>query len=285
MNRILTSSIAALALGICTPAAFAEHGGGHGGGGGHAGGGGSRGGGMAMHGGGGFHGGGVATRGGGGSFHGGGGAFRTGSSRSFAATPSRSFATEPPRSYATVSPRSVSAPRNFNRNTITATGAAGRYGGRATTPTMAFGGRGFANRGYSGGGRLADIPAGVSRGWDRGHHHHWNNHDYGWDGGSGGWVILDNGYYDSPYYADSGYDYPYATDTYTAYTAPAYNYSGGSVSADVQDALAQNGFYNGPIDGIVGPQTREAIAEFQRSHGLPVTGRISGSLLRALGIS
>jgi len=56
--------------------------------------------------------------------------------------------------------------------------------------------------------------------------------------------------------------------------------------AAVQNALAVSAY--GPItaDGVVGPQTREAIMRFQRDHGLPETGEINDGLvveLRAAG--
>ncbi len=37
---------------------------------------------------------------------------------------------------------------------------------------------------------------------------------------------------------------------------------------EIQQALKNAGFYQGIIDGKMGPQTREAIKEFQRVHGL-----------------
>ena len=39
-----------------------------------------------------------------------------------------------------------------------------------------------------------------------------------------------------------------------------------------QYLLAAAGFYNGPIDGILGPQTEAALIEFQKQHGLSETG-------------
>ena len=50
----------------------------------------------------------------------------------------------------------------------------------------------------------------------------------------------------------------------------------------VQGALAQRGYYDGQIDGVLGPGTRSAIREFQRDNGLPVTGRIDSQLVQAL---
>jgi len=50
----------------------------------------------------------------------------------------------------------------------------------------------------------------------------------------------------------------------------------------VQEALARRGYYAGEVDGVIGPETRSAIQEFQRDNGLSVTGRITPQLLQAL---
>lgn len=49
-----------------------------------------------------------------------------------------------------------------------------------------------------------------------------------------------------------------------------------------QAALRQLGFRPGPIDGIVGPRTRDAIIRFQLAHRLPVDPRVSDRLLAEL---
>lgn len=54
--------------------------------------------------------------------------------------------------------------------------------------------------------------------------------------------------------------------------------------AEVQMALARQGNYTGPIDGIPGPNTLRAIAEFQVTHSLPVTGKIDMVLKSQLGL-
>ena len=41
---------------------------------------------------------------------------------------------------------------------------------------------------------------------------------------------------------------------------------------DIQTALKNAGFYKGTIDGKIGPQTREAIMEFQKKNDLKVDG-------------
>jgi hypothetical protein len=83
------------------------------------------------------------------------------------------------------------------------------------------------------------------------------------------------GYYD-PYYPGS-YDYDYSYDNYAAR-----DYSG--VILAVQRALAQLGYYHGPLDGVVGPQTEKAIRWFQSVDRLPITGEIDSATVRALRI-
>jgi len=41
---------------------------------------------------------------------------------------------------------------------------------------------------------------------------------------------------------------------------------------DIQQALKNSGFYQGAVDGKMGPLTRDAIKEFQRVHGLKDDG-------------
>jgi peptidoglycan hydrolase-like protein with peptidoglycan-binding domain len=67
--------------------------------------------------------------------------------------------------------------------------------------------------------------------------------------------------------------------------------AGAALSTDrvaaIQHALALAAYGPLPADGIVGPQTREAIRRFQAHHGLPVTGELTDSLvveLRAVGV-
>lgn len=74
---------------------------------------------------------------------------------------------------------------------------------------------------------------------------------------------------------------------YYAPAAPRTYYQnprGISLEASVQLALVRAGYYNGPIDGCMGPRTRQAIANYQASRGLRVTGNITDSLLAALGL-
>lgn len=52
----------------------------------------------------------------------------------------------------------------------------------------------------------------------------------------------------------------------------------------VQLALYGLGYYSDAIDGIPGPNTSAAIARYERSKGLPVTGKLSDGLLDSLNI-
>jgi peptidoglycan hydrolase-like protein with peptidoglycan-binding domain len=52
----------------------------------------------------------------------------------------------------------------------------------------------------------------------------------------------------------------------------------------VQTELTQLGYYNGPIDGIFGPTTRDAVAKYQIAKQLNVTGSLSPDTLQSLGL-
>ena len=43
---------------------------------------------------------------------------------------------------------------------------------------------------------------------------------------------------------------------------------------DIQRALKNAGFYTGAIDGKIGPKTKKAIEEFQKTKGLKVDGKV-----------
>ena len=52
----------------------------------------------------------------------------------------------------------------------------------------------------------------------------------------------------------------------------------------VQQSLSDKGFYHGPIDGVLGPRTRQAIGEYQKSENLPVTNRLDAETAGKLGV-
>lgn len=59
---------------------------------------------------------------------------------------------------------------------------------------------------------------------------------------------------------------------------------GNSTEAAVQQALVRAGYYRGPIDGNLGPASRQAIANYQADRGLRVTGYPTSSLLSSMGL-
>jgi hypothetical protein len=120
----------------------------------------------------------------------------------------------------------------------------------------------------------------------RNYHREW--HDRGWWRShcdriifvSGGWYYWNTGYW----FPAWGYD-PYA---YYAYDGPICAYNGlapDQVIVDVQLQLQRAGYYDGPVDGILGPMTQEAIAAFQADNGLAVTAAIDEPTLATLGLA
>jgi peptidoglycan hydrolase-like protein with peptidoglycan-binding domain len=51
----------------------------------------------------------------------------------------------------------------------------------------------------------------------------------------------------------------------------------------VQQALQKKGFDPGPLDGVRGPQTKEAVRKFQDFYGIKASGEIDNQTLYALG--
>jgi hypothetical protein len=86
-------------------------------------------------------------------------------------------------------------------------------------------------------------------------------------------------YPDYYYYGD--YAYPYDYPSYDNSAVYDYRYWYGLASA-VQTDLARRGYYHGPIDGVIGFGSREAIRAFQEAQGLPATALIDPALLKAL---
>ena len=93
------------------------------------------------------------------------------------------------------------------------------------------------------------------------------------------------------WYWNAGYWYPawgYDSNAYYPYDGPIYGY--GDLAPDriivnVQVALQRDGYYAGPTDGMLGSQTREALAAFQADHGLTVTSAVDGPTLQTLGLA
>ena len=105
---------------------------------------------------------------------------------------------------------------------------------------------------------------------------------WGWPGWWDGWY---------PYYDDGyGYGYPYHGGDY-GYGDPQTNGSQygadywNNLAVSVQTKLANQGYYHGQVDGVIGSGTMEAVRRFQADHGLKVTGKIDPKLLNSLGTS
>jgi hypothetical protein len=95
----------------------------------------------------------------------------------------------------------------------------------------------------------------------------------------------------APYYWNAGYWFPawgYNRNAYYAWDGPIYAYNRlppDQVIANVQSALQQQGYYRGEVDGLIGPLTRGAIADYQRDHGLYTTSTIDQPTLQSLGMT
>lgn len=55
--------------------------------------------------------------------------------------------------------------------------------------------------------------------------------------------------------------------------------------AEVQRRLSRWGYFDGPVNGVFGPQTLAAVRLFQQRNGLPVTGIVAERTFAALGIT
>jgi len=120
----------------------------------------------------------------------------------------------------------------------------------------------------------------------RNYHRQW--HDRGWWRSHYNRIVFVNAGW---YYWNAGYWFPaWGYDPYAAYAydGPIYGYNGlppDQVIVDVQEQLQRDGYYDGPIDGVLGPMTREAIAAFQADNGLAVTSVIDEPTLATLGVA
>ena len=125
-----------------------------------------------------------------------------------------------------------------------------------------------------------------ARRWHNRNRHRRDRH--WWTSNYSRFVLFGGGYY----YWNNGYWYPaYGYDPYYSnytYDEPIYGYNNlapGEVIVQVQHALRRQGYYYGAIDGLIGPMTRNALARFQRDHGLYVTRSIDGQTLASLGLA
>ena len=94
------------------------------------------------------------------------------------------------------------------------------------------------------------------------------------------------------YYWNAGYWYPawgYDPSSVYYFDGPIYASNPamdpGQVVANVQSALQEQGYYQGEVDGVLGPQTRAALAEYQSAQGLEPTGAVDEPTLETLGMA
>jgi putative peptidoglycan binding protein len=173
--------------------------------------------------------------------------------------------------------------------------------GRNGTGNSNFAGRNFARNGN-----------GNGDGRNRHHHHNGCDDNFIFFGGFGFpfYSAWDYGYYPWAYYPYYQAD-PYSYDPYAPIDNGAPIYGDGSVPQDpgynqsddgrhyerggggaddhslvaqVQERLANDGYYKGSIDGVKGSRTFYAIRAYQREHHLPVTGEINDELLGDMGL-
>jgi Putative peptidoglycan binding domain len=120
----------------------------------------------------------------------------------------------------------------------------------------------------------------------RNYHRQWHDRSW-WRSHYDRIIFVNNGWY----YWNAGYWFPawgYAPYVSYVYDGPIYAYNGWTpdrVTVDVQEQLARAGYYDGPIDGVLGPMTREAIAAFQGDNGLAITSAIDEPTLATLGLA
>ena len=120
------------------------------------------------------------------------------------------------------------------------------------------------------------------------YHSEWHDHDW-WHHHydrviliSGGWYFWNAGFWYPAWGYDPAYSYyPYDGPIY----ATSHNLPPDQVIANVQAELQQQGYYRGEVDGLLGPLTRAALADYQQAQGLTTTAAIDEPTLDSLGLS
>src|SRR5215208_4902159 len=215
--------------------------------------------------------------------------------RNFAVNRDRNIAVNRNRNFDANRERNVAANRTRNAE-INRYGNGNEFRGRdniAINQNRNFGGNRTRNAAYYRGGNVritnnwrGDAFRGQRYTAFRNYNRQW--HDRGW------WrshydriIFVNNGWY----YWNAGYWFPawgYAPSVSYVYDGPIYAYNGWTpdrVTVDVQEQLARAGYYDGPIDGVLGPMTREAIAAYQADNGLAITSAIDEPTLATLGLA
>jgi hypothetical protein len=144
----------------------------------------------------------------------------------------------------------------------------------APSSSFARGGGGGGGHFGGGGGHMGGFHGGSNSGRSGARSHHWYS-------GSYGYFAPDYGLDDDtgPYYDDSD-----SVDVQPAANDGAPDQSA-SLIISVQNELTRLGYYHGPIDGVAGSETEQAVRWFQTIDHLPVTGQIDPTTRQALGIA
>ena len=123
-----------------------------------------------------------------------------------------------------------------------------------------------------------------------GYHRVWHDQGY-WHSHYNTVVYVSSPYWGGHWYWDGGYWFP--AWGYNPgfvgylYDGPIYAYNNlppDEVVINVQEALQDQGYYTGNIDGQFGDQTREALAAYQRDHQLESTTAIDEPTVQSLGL-
>ncbi len=189
----------------------------------------------------------------------------------------------------------LNAQHNFNANNHGLHGQNfhGQHG--LNTAHGNFNGKGFSNHSHAG---YAVHRGNFNGHWRsaghfrsyhdvyRGYHRSFHDH-YWWHSHYDRIVVVGGG----PYYWNAGYWYPaWGYDPgYTdyAYDGPIYSYDNlppDQVVVNVQEALQDQGYYTGDVDGQLGPKTRDAITAYQQDHDLDVTSAVDEPTVQSLGL-
>jgi len=114
--------------------------------------------------------------------------------------------------------------------------------------------------------------------WWRGHYNH-----IAFVGGPywGGYWYWDGGYW----FPAWGYDPVFVGYVYDGPIFAYANLPPDQVVVNVQEALQDQGYYRGDVDGQLGTQTRDALAAYQRDHELEVSAAIDEPTVQSLGLA
>jgi hypothetical protein len=140
-------------------------------------------------------------------------------------------------------------------------------------------GRYYTQNRYAGQGYYGGTPNYYG---GRGYYYGGSNYPY--YGYYSSWPSASYGYYPYASYGSYPYSYYRGYPGSYSYYQPRSGYDDATVAA-VQHRLGQLGYNPGVVDGVIGPQTRAAIAAFENTHGMIADGTITTRLLNRMGLA